>query len=149
MARNVARIKQEAAERGPTPETRSKLRADQVIHLYSHGVIDERQMTAALEIREVFDALSAMHLRGNTAIQVQGGKRTFHPLDGLSPEVRDKLDRNYRPWRSWADREKRFGHRVTEITIKVVADSNAVPGQLKGALIESLERYADIMEGLT
>lgn len=111
------------------------------------GLIDERQFTAALEIRDIFDALSTLHFRAMGSTAVSSGKLQFHPLDGLSPNQKRLFDRNYRPWRFWADNRRYQGMTMTEITIAVVADSNPPPDQLMAPLIESLEKYADVQEG--
>lgn len=143
----ASKVKQEAADRGPTPETRSKAVEDQAVRLHGSGIIDQRQFTAALEIRDVQDSLWRLHYRNREPGKIQGGTTIFHPLDGLSPEMKRAFDLNYRPWRYWADTQRYQGMTYNQITTAVITDSVPPAQQVLHVVVASLEKYADFMEG--
>lgn len=94
---------------GPTKETRRKVRPDNLLYLYERGSITKGQRDAALEIREMIEALQSRFLKAANYELAPGRGRpgSHHPLAGLAPILFYRFHNKYAPWRTVMERSRR------------------------------------------
>lgn len=87
-------------ENGPTPETKAKLRPDAIVTAYRAGLIDAAEMTAAVEIREVCEAVVCRLVRSPAGRLESAAAMSVsrHPLDGVSEPMHRRYMARYIPW---------------------------------------------------
>ncbi len=138
------RPKRALEERGPTPETKAKLRPDRVQQLYSANVIDQQQYAAACEIRSIVDSVSALWYKPQTMEGGYGGSGPRHHLDAFPPKLLRPYQQRYLPWIDAMKDKKHCGLRWSEILIGVIVDCNDpadyAPGAA-GVLTQGLDAY--------
>lgn len=83
-----------------TPETRKKLRADEMEKLRRQGAVDDVHMTAAEQIAQVREALGRGLTPGAAPIstRVQGGTAWRDPLSRMTGVEQSWWRLRYRPW---------------------------------------------------
>lgn len=93
----------------PTPETKQKLRSDNLLSLYKHGFISKDQRDAALDIREMVEALQSRFLK---AANYELGPRgvtpgSHHPMEGFAEHLFYRFHNKYAPWRAAMHKARR------------------------------------------
>lgn len=139
--RLVLRIEEEP---GPTPETKAKLRPDRLQELFAKGLVDDQQRSAAEEIREIIDAISALYLRSGGMEMGGGSSRPRHWLDGMAPRLQRLHRTRYMPWVHAMEQQKFNGLTWLQIVVGIVIDCHAVedyPDGVVGALKQALDAY--------
>lgn len=83
-----------------TPETRRKLRADEMAKLHRQGAVDDVHMTAADQIAQVREALGRGLTPGAAPIstRVQGGVAWRDPISRMTQSEQAWWRLRYRPW---------------------------------------------------
>ena len=139
-------IAEELENRGPTPETAARSRRDQVAVMMGKGWIDQRQQAAADEIRDIVGSLQSLYFSTGGYQRVDGQRRvSFHHLDGMSPAVQRLYVQRYMPWKTWAEGRIEGGRRYIEWVFEAIIDNGEE--YPRDAVVNSLEHYADLMEG--
>lgn len=88
-----------AEERGPTPETKAKLKSDVVLKLYQAKRLTREQFCAAEEIRQIWEALGrGMFPSSGALLFGTGGGSPGSPVERLSEDEENKWKNNYTPW---------------------------------------------------
>jgi hypothetical protein len=101
-------------EPGPTPETAAKHRQqrDPIEVLASKGSLTRAQHRAAIDVRNVYHALTKALLPGARDLsdvqpgkQKRGAKKTREPADQMPDRLLQAERRIYTPWRKWLEAE--------------------------------------------
>jgi hypothetical protein len=83
----------------PTRETLSKLRTDTINRLAARGLLDQRQIAAAVEIHEVWSAFTRAAFRPRfVSDRVDGGGKILDVFDLVAEPVRQIWVHRYMPW---------------------------------------------------
>ncbi len=139
------RPKRALEERGPTPETKAKLRPDRVQELYSANVIDQQQYANACEIRAIFDGLSALWFKPpNTDRGHSNGAAPRHHLDAFPPRMLKAYQRRYLPWIRAMGERGHYDKRWSEILIGVIVDCrdpDEYPPGVQKVITQGLDAY--------
>ena len=87
-------------ERGPTPETRAKLKPDAIDQAFFDGLISQADVSAARQIRDIEDARVFRSVRSAAGRLefVASTVITRHPLDGMGLEIERMYRDKYIPW---------------------------------------------------
>ena len=139
------RTKRALEERGPTPETKAKLRFARVQQLYSAKVIDQQQYAAACEVRSIVDSVSALWFKPhNTEGGNSNGSAPRHHLDAFPPALLKPYQNRYLPWIKAMGDRKHCGLRWSEILTGVIVDCHDLadyPPGAAGVIREGLDAY--------
>ena len=112
-------------ERGPTPETRRRLRRDPIEELYRRGSIGAMQWASALEIRSILEAVEGRFV-GETWRRIEhsdegrGRQANRHPLDGLPPGLLTPYLDRLIPWAEKMRGRGKRGRSYLGITLEVL-----------------------------
>lgn len=114
---------------GPTPETKAKLRPDNLVYLWKRHTLTDAQYQAALDIRELMEAQSARYLKSANFEGAPSSRRAgqVHPLDGLPHALFARFHNKYMPWRlAMEKRQVTKGVRLLTLVFEVVANGRGL-----------------------
>lgn len=103
------------------------MRPDNLLYLYERGSINKGQRDAALEIREMIEALQSRFLK---AANYELGPRrgtpgSHHPLAALGPTLFHRFHNKYTPWRMALERSRRVdGIAVLPCVYSIIIEGN-------------------------
>lgn len=137
-SRHNQRAGQEKAEdaegRGPTPETKAKLKSDVVLKLYQAKRLTREQFCAAEEIRQIWEAMGrGMFPSSGALLFGAGGGNPGSPVERLSEDEEWKWKNNYTPWAKGIGKKEAIVESVvtySQLVYDVVVD-NRGPSQLE------------------
>jgi hypothetical protein len=166
----TARLKREREERiyrhgenpnriKPTQETLRKRKKDVIVEMQDRKHLDKDHVDAALEIREIFEKLSAgMFASASYDFSGTGSGRGVarQPIDRLTDRQGLIYQRCYTPWmNSVSKRYARPGLRLSEIVMTVIidnygcqqiADANGMALKtVRGLIADALDEYVHLM----
>lgn len=130
-------------DRGPTPETKAKVRPDPIQQLRNLGVLSEAEQSAAEDIRTLIETVGALQA---SAMQPGGSAppmyRNQHHLDGISPAMQRRYMQQLIPWQR-AMRQRQVGN--TDALTAVLA---AIVGGELGAIIQGVKAALALYAGM-